>query len=72
MGYPKVFDTRTGQQLNAPPPIPTQPPPALPSALTDVKLDEAARKRLAEFKANFLRERGSIAFYGKCFGAHGR
>jgi phage terminase large subunit-like protein len=43
------------------------PPPSLPSALTDVKLDEAAQKRLAEFKADFLRERGSIAFYGKCF-----
>jgi len=67
----KIFGA-DGQQLNAPPPVPKQPVPVMPAALAGVQLDEAAQKRLEAFKANFLRERGSIAFYGKCFGAHER
>jgi hypothetical protein len=72
IGGCKVFNTTHGTTLidsvtpALHPPQPS-PPSSLPSALADVRLDEAAQKRLAEFKADFLRERGSIAFYGKCF-----
>ena len=68
----KVFDTRTGTQLNPSSVLPKQPSPALPGALTDVKLDEVAQKRLEQFKADFLRQRGSVQFYSKCFGGAGR
>src|SRR5262249_25968211 len=71
MGAAAKVSNPDGQQLH-PSVLPKQPVPAMPSALTDVKLDKAAQERLEQFKADFLRQRGSVQFYSNCFGGAGR
>jgi hypothetical protein len=51
--------------------VPKQPLPVMPAALADVELSPEAKLRLEQFKQDFLRQRASVAFYGKCFGANG-
>ena len=51
------------------PPQPS-PPPSLPASLAS-ELSPEAQARLDKFKSDYLAQRSSLQFYGRCFGVDG-